>query len=339
MEFNEKAEIDTSQVEDATGGSSGGGGGFQFPGGASFPGADSGGGAGGGGLGSVLGGKGGLFGGGIVGLLIICLLGFLGVGGNLGGMGGILDSGGTTSGQNVDNSDLQTKCAVSNPDRFKDVKCRNTLFVNSIQNYWRGGLQANFGRAYQLAPTQFFSGSVNTACGSASSGVGPFYCPGDKKVYIDLTFYDELAQRFGAPGQFAQAYVLAHEYGHHVQNLLGTEAQMRRAQQRDPGNANQYSVMLELQADCYAGVWAKAATATTDQSGNAIFKSITQQDISEALGAAAAVGDDAIQKKATGSINKDSWTHGSSVQRQQWFGKGFETGDPKQCNTFGNALG
>ncbi|WP_412542387.1 neutral zinc metallopeptidase [Longispora sp. K20-0274] len=335
MEFNEKAEIDTSQVEDASGSS---GGGSPFPGGMSFPGADSGGGGGGGGLGSVLGGRGGLFGGGIVGLLILCLLGFLGVGGNLGGMGGLLNDGGTTS-QNVDNSDLQSKCAVTNPDRFKDVKCRNTLFVNSIQNYWRSGLQTNFGRAYQLAPTQFFSGSVNTACGNATSGVGPFYCPGDKKVYIDLSFYDELAKRFGAPGQFAQAYVLAHEYGHHVQNLLGTEAQMRRAQQRDPGNANQYSVMLELQADCYAGVWAKAATATTDQSGNAIFKSITQQDINEALTAAAAVGDDAIQKKATGSINKDSWTHGSSVQRQQWFGRGFETGDPKQCNTFGTSLG
>ncbi|MBG6141333.1 KPN_02809 family neutral zinc metallopeptidase [Longispora fulva] len=334
MEFNEKAEIDTSQVEDASGSS---GGGSPFPGGMSFPGADSGGG-GGGGLGSVLGGRGGLFGGGIVGLLILCLLGFLGVGGNLGGMGGLLNDGGTTS-QNVDNSDLQSKCAVTNPDRFKDVKCRNTLFVNSIQNYWRSGLQTNFGRAYQLAPTQFFSGSVNTACGNATSGVGPFYCPGDKKVYIDLSFYDELAKRFGAPGQFAQAYVLAHEYGHHVQNLLGTEAQMRRAQQRDPGNANQYSVMLELQADCYAGVWAKAATATTDKSGNAIFTSITQQDINEALTAAAAVGDDAIQKKATGSINKDSWTHGSSVQRQQWFGRGFETGDPKQCNTFGTSLG
>ncbi|GIG59517.1 hypothetical protein Lfu02_38890 [Longispora fulva] len=334
VEFNEKAEIDTSQVEDASGSS---GGGSPFPGGMSFPGADSGGG-GGGGLGSVLGGRGGLFGGGIVGLLILCLLGFLGVGGNLGGMGGLLNDGGTTS-QNVDNSDLQSKCAVTNPDRFKDVKCRNTLFVNSIQNYWRSGLQTNFGRAYQLAPTQFFSGSVNTACGNATSGVGPFYCPGDKKVYIDLSFYDELAKRFGAPGQFAQAYVLAHEYGHHVQNLLGTEAQMRRAQQRDPGNANQYSVMLELQADCYAGVWAKAATATTDKSGNAIFTSITQQDINEALTAAAAVGDDAIQKKATGSINKDSWTHGSSVQRQQWFGRGFETGDPKQCNTFGTSLG
>ncbi|MBA3488646.1 MAG: neutral zinc metallopeptidase, partial [Longispora sp.] len=202
MEFNEDAQIDTSQVEDVRG--SGGGGGF----GGGMGGFPSGGGGGGGGLGSIIGGRGGLLGGGVVGLLVLCLMGFLGIGGNLGGLGGLLE-GGTVSGvqQPGDNTSLQEKCAVTNPNRFEEVDCRNTLFVNSIQNYWRGSLPANFGRQYQLATTRFFSGSVSTACGSATSGVGPFYCPGDNKVYIDLTFYGELANRFGASGQFAQAYV------------------------------------------------------------------------------------------------------------------------------------
>ncbi|WP_018350708.1 KPN_02809 family neutral zinc metallopeptidase [Longispora albida] len=334
MEFNEEAEADTSQVKDLRG-SPGGGGGFPFP----QAGGGTGGGPGGIDVGGMLGGKGGLLGGGVVGLLVLCLLGFLGVGGGVGGLGGLLESGTDTgAGAPVDNTNIQQKCATSNPDRFNDRDCRNVYYVNSIQSYWSQGLQQNFGRAYRPAPTNFFSGAVRTACGQASSGVGPFYCPGDSAVYIDLTFYDELARRFGAPGQFAQAYVLAHEYGHHVQNLLGTEAQMRRAQQRDPGNANQYSVMLELQADCYAGVWAKSATATTDQRGKPIFKTLTQQDIQQAVQAAGAVGDDSIQKKATGSINEAAWTHGSSAQRQEWFIRGYDTGDPKQCNTFGNAL-
>ncbi len=166
-----------------------------------------------------------------------------------------------------------------------------------------------FGRPYQPAKTTFFSQSVNTACGQADSGVGPFYCPEDDKIYIDLTFYNELATRFGAKGEFAQPYVLAHEYGHHIQDLLGTEAQMRRAQERDPGNANTYSVMLELQADCYSVTWTKHA-----------------------------VGDDAIQKKVSGRVDEHKFTHGTSEQRQHWFSQGYQTGDPRSCDTFGNAL-
>jgi predicted metalloprotease len=215
----------------------------------------------------------------------------------------------------------------------------NLAFINSVQAYWQRGLPDNFGVPYQTATTRYFSGQVNTACGPADAGVGPFYCPGDNHVYIDLSFYDQLARQFGAPGQFAQAYVLAHEYGHHVQTLLGTEAQMRRAQQRDPRNANAYSVALELQADCFAGVWANKASQTTDAGGAPIFTSLTQQDINEALTAAAAVGDDSIQKKTTGRVNESAFTHGSAAQRQQWFDQGFRTGDPRQCNTFGNALG
>jgi len=297
MELNENAQVDTGQVRDV--GRSGGGGlrGIPIP----------------------IGGKGG----GVIGLIILALLV---VGGLVGGnalMGD--DSGG---------GDVAQECAQSNPERLNNVKCRNALFVNSIQNYWQSALPQHFNRPYEPSDTVFFSQAVTTACGQADSGVGPFYCPEDNLIYIDLTFWDQLATRFGARGEFAQPYVLAHEYGHHVQDLLGTEAQVRREMQRDPGNANALSVGLELQADCYAGVWTKHATKTTDAGGQPIFKSITQQDINDALGAAAAVGDDAIQKKMGGSVDESKFTHGSSAQRQQWFTRGFSTGDPKACNTF-----
>jgi len=330
MELNENSDLDSGQVEDLRG-SDGGGGGV-------FPGAAGSG--GGGALGGLIGGllpmlfgrsKG--LGCAVVILIVICVGAVLLFGGNLGSIAGL------GGGKPADNTSIEKKCARNNPDRFTDTDCVNLAFVNSIQAYWKRGLPENFSRPYESATTRFFSGQVSTACGAADSGVGPFYCPGDRHVYIDLTFWDELAKRFGAPGQFAQAYVLAHEYGHHVQTLLGTEAQMRRAQQRDPGNANKYSVMLELQADCYSGVWSKHATETTDAQGTAIFKSLTQDDINQALRAATAVGDDAIQKKMGGQVNESKFTHGSSEQRRQWFNQGYGTGDPKQCNTFGGALG
>jgi len=180
----------------------------------------------------------------------------------------------------------------------------------------------------------FFANQVRTACGAADSGVGPFYCPGDDRVYIDLTFYDVLAQQLGAPGEFAQPYVLAHEYGHHIQDLTGTEAEMRRQQQRDPSQQNALSVKLELQADCYAGAWAKNATGTDDGSGQKIFTSITDQDIQEGLDTAAKIGDDALQQRGGGTVNPAEFTHGTSAQRQQWFRTGYEAGDPKTCDTF-----
>jgi hypothetical protein len=270
----------------------------------------------------------------VIGLLCIGFLICRG-GGNLGGLGGLGgEVGQPPANPDVNSTALAQSCDKSNPNRFENPACRNLAYINSVQAYWQQAMPQFFGKPYQKATTRLFSGSVATACGNASSGVGPFYCPGDKHVYIDLSFYDELARRFGAPGQFAQAYVLAHEYGHHVQTLLGTEAQVRRAQQRDPANANRYSVAMELQADCYSGVWAKAASTTTDATGAPLFKSVTQRDIDEALQAAAAVGDDAIQKKTTGQINQDAFTHGSSEQRQQWFNHGYTTGDPRQCNTF-----
>lgn len=162
----------------------------------------------------------------------------------------------------------------------------------------------------------------------AQSAMGPFYCPLDEKVYIDLGFYDELKKRFGAAGDFAQAYVLAHELGHHIQHLEGIDEQVRAQQQRRPDMANQLSVMLELQADCFAGVWAHS----TQQR-----QILEQGDVEEALNAASAVGDDRIQQKTTGRVNVDSFTHGSAAQRAQWFRRGFDAGDPKGCDTFGAA--
>lgn len=178
---------------------------------------------------------------------------------------------------------------------------------------------------YRRAKLVLFREGVESACGQASSATGPFYCPGDEKVYIDLGFYEELASRFGAPGEFAQAYVLAHEIGHHVQNVLGTERQLRRLQRADPDAANQLSVRMELQADCYAGVWAHS----TNQR-----QLLEKGDLESGLGAAAAVGDDRIQKQATGVIQPESWTHGSSQQRMEWFKRGYDQGRVDACNTF-----
>lgn len=183
----------------------------------------------------------------------------------------------------------------------------------------------------------FFTQAVATGCGSADSGVGPFYCPADRKVYIDLTFYRVLAEQLGAAGEFAQPYVLAHEYGHHVQTLLGIEAQVRRQQQRDPRNANELSVRMELQADCFAGAWARNATSTADATGQPLFTSISQRDIDQAIDAAEKIGDDAISKRANRPVNPDEFTHGTSEQRREWFTRGYQTGDPKQCDTFGGS--
>jgi len=179
---------------------------------------------------------------------------------------------------------------------------------------------------YQDARLVLFRQGVQSACGAASAASGPFYCPGDQRVYIDLSFFDQLDRQFGAPGDFAQAYVLAHEIGHHVQNLTGTERAMRNAVQRNPAAGNQLSVAMELQADCYAGVWAHFAAREGI---------IEPGDLDEGLGAAAAVGDDRLQKMSTGRVNPESFTHGSSADRKSWFTKGLKSGDPRSCDTFG----
>lgn len=181
------------------------------------------------------------------------------------------------------------------------------------------------GLQYQAPKLVLFNGAVRSGCGHAEAAMGPFYCPADRKVYIDLGFYQELKQRFGAPGDFAQAYVIAHEIGHHVQNLLGISGQVQQAQQQNPEKANLYSVRLELQADCLAGIWGKA----TGQRGI-----LEQGDVEEGIDAAAAVGDDRIQKQSSGYVNPEGWTHGSSRQRVAWFMHGMQTGDIRQCDTF-----
>ena len=300
MELNENARIDTSQIDDQR--SSGGGGG---------------------GIGGLPIGGGGLTGI-IVTLLIAVVGGYFGINTLTGSDGGTTQTG--------DNTELAQKCSQS--DAREQLDCRNVLYVNSIQDYWVDALPAAFGEQYKPAKTVLFANAVRTGCGNADSGVGPFYCPADDRVYIDLTFYQVLAQQLGAPGEFAQPYVLAHEYGHHVQDLLGTEAAMRREQERSPRDANKLSVKLELQADCYAGAWAKNATGTDDGSGQKIFKSISQQDIKEGLDTAAKIGDDTLQKQGGGSLNPAEFTHGTSAQRQEWFRQGYDSGSPKNCDTF-----
>ena len=203
-------------------------------------------------------------------------------------------------------------------------------FVSAIlgdtEDTW-GQLFQQSGKQYQRPKLVLFRNAVASACGQASSAVGPFYCPGDSKVYLDLGFFDELHTRFGAPGDFAQAYVIAHEVGHHVQNLLGISEQVHRKQQQvGKKAANALSVRLELQADCFAGVWGHyAETRHLLESG----------DMEEALTAANAIGDDTLQRNASGHVAPDSFTHGSSAQRIKWFKQGFESGDTRQCNTFG----
>lgn len=199
-----------------------------------------------------------------------------------------------------------------------------SFVLDTIQGTWTN-LLPRVGVSYQDTQLVLFRDAIESACGFAQAATGPFYCPGDRKVYIDLSFYDDLRTRFGAPGDFAQAYVLAHEIGHHIQTLLGIEGQVRRLQQSQPGIRNEYSVAMELQADCLAGVWGYNA----GEGGL-----LTPGDIEEGLRAAGAIGDDRIQRQTTGRVTPDSFTHGSSEQRMFWLERGLDTGDPDVCDTF-----
>jgi hypothetical protein len=201
-----------------------------------------------------------------------------------------------------------------------------SFVLDDVQNTW-SQILPKYNAQFHPAKLVLFRNSTESGCGMAQSAMGPFYCPLDEKVYIDLGFYDELKQRFGASGDFAQAYVLAHELGHHVQHLLGIDAKVRDEQQSRPDMANQLSVKLELQADCFAGMWAHSTSERNI---------LSEGDIDEALNAASAVGDDRIQQQTTGRVNVDSFTHGSAAQRSQWFRRGFTSGDPKDCDTFAN---
>jgi len=260
---------------------------------------------------------------GIVGVVVVLLFQLLGGGGgDLGGALGALE-GVQTGGQGASSEPIQG--CETGADAERSQECRIVAVVNSIQDIWAQQLQG-----YQPAVTNFFTGSVTTGgCGSASSAVGPFYCPADSQVYIDLGFFDDLESRFGARGgDFAEAYVLAHEYGHHVQNQIGVRAERGSGPESD-------AVRQELQADCFAGMWAHHATTTPDPAtGEVLILELTEEDIDEALSAAAAVGDDRIQEAATGDVDPHTWTHGSAEQRQAWFLTGYRSGDPQRCDTF-----
>src|SRR5579884_668926 len=206
---------------------------------------------------------------------------------------------------------------------------RETQFVSfvldDVQRTWDRVLPEQTGVPYHHATLVLYRNSFPSACGMAQTATGPFYCPADEKVYIDLGFYDELRERFGAPGEFAQAYVIAHEIGHHVQKLLGIEGKVQRLRQQDPEEANPLSVRLELQADCFAGIWGNSGEQRNI---------VEQADIPAGLQAAAAVGDDRLQRMATGHVSPETFTHGSSAQRVHWFSRGLETGRVAGCNTF-----
>lgn len=199
-----------------------------------------------------------------------------------------------------------------------------SFVLDDAQAVWHRKLPA-LGESYRDARLVLFRDGTRSGCGAASAASGPFYCPADEKIYLDMSFFDELHRRFGAPGDFARAYVVAHEIAHHVQNVLGIERQVREVQRRDPRQRNDLSVRMELQADCLAGVWAHS-TQRRDL--------LERGDFEEAMGAAAAVGDDRIQQQATGQVRPDSFTHGTSEQRMDWFRRGFSTGDPDVCDTF-----
>jgi len=217
----------------------------------------------------------------------------------------------------------QTVPRASSPEEDKLVKFVSFV-LDDDQKAWTQ-IFANSGKTYRHAKLVLFTNSVDSGCGFAQTAMGPFYCPANEKVYIDLGFYRELRDRYGAPGEFAEAYVIAHELGHHVQKLLGISDKVERLQQRNPDQANEESVRLELQADCLAGVWGHTAAQRN---------LLDSGDLDDGLRAAAAVGDDRIQKQATGQVHPETWTHGSSDQRAKWFRAGFDSGDMRRCDTF-----
>ena len=308
MRFNPKARLDRSQVQVRRGGgrsSLGGGGGFPIPMGV------------GGGIGGI-----------IVIVVIVLLSG--GLGGLTGG-----DSSGSAGPRSADGavaSSELTECETGE-DANENPDCARLAVVNSIQSFWTDALPEQTGKQYVEADTIMFTGSVDTGCGAASSDTGPFYCPArdDMQVYLDTTFFDEVleGQLGGSGGDFQEAYVLAHEYGHHIENLLGYLGRAR-TQQGPESDA----VRIELMADCLGGMWTKHATTAEDASGEPLILELDDSDIREAIDAAQAVGDDKIQQRSGGQVDPESWTHGSAAAREYWFMKGYTDGTLEGCDTF-----
>ncbi|MFI8516258.1 neutral zinc metallopeptidase [Streptomyces sp. NPDC085481] len=295
MQFDDDADLDTSEVKDVRG--------SRIPGGRAT------------------------VGGGIIGFIALILGLLFGVGPDQLG----LSSGGDEPVATSSPAGQVGAACKKGRDANTREDCRIVAVVNSVQDFWRSEYARRGGR-YTDASTVMFAQRVPTACGNVTSAVGPLYCPLDRQVYLDLGFFDELRTKFGSTGgPFARAYVVAHEYGHHVQNLLGT---LGRAQDGRTG-ANSNAVRVELQADCYAGVWARHATTTPDgKTGRPLLTRLTDDDVRDGLDAAAAVGDDRIQERFQGRVTPENWTHGSAAQRQQWFYQGYSTGDMARCNTF-----
>jgi predicted metalloprotease len=284
-------------IRGASGGSSGGGGGLPIPGG----------------LGRIGGGAG------LIVVIVIVAINVLG--GGSGGTGFDLPGlgGATAPGAN------DPRPLPPGEDPQAELKDFSAYVFDDAQDVWEGTFDRS-GDAYDTAKLVLYSGAVRTdGCGSATSAVGPFYCPADERVYLDLSFYEEMRRQLGASGDFAWAYVIAHEMGHHVQRMTGTSSEVERLSRSDPADANELSVRQELQADCYAGVWA----ATVYAEG-----ALEPGDLDEAFNAAEAVGDDRLQRQATGSVDPDSFTHGTSEQRRSWFERGYRSGDPGDCDTF-----
>lgn len=261
--------------------------------------------------------------GGAVGLPALLLIGGIYLVANLLGGGENLPPIGDVIG-GMQGGGSQAEAPPQGPDPDARLVDFMSFVIEDVQNYWEKSFSSS-GKTYDRAELVLFEGSTGSACGGANERIGPHYCPPDQRIYLDLDFFRELRNRFDAPGDFAQAYVIAHEVAHHVQNLLGINADVTKEQRRDPENANELSVRLELQADCLAGVWAYS-TFQRDilESG----------DLQEGLEAAAAIGDDRIQEQAGQDVNPETWTHGSSEQRVEWFRRGFDTGDPSRCDTF-----
>jgi predicted metalloprotease len=269
-------------------------------------------------------GRGTKIGGGIGGGIVLLLALLFGVNPQM--LEGLTGTGQAPSGQ----SQGTDPACRTGADADARLDCRIVGTVNSLNAFWPDYL-AQYNRQYPQPETVIFRDATNTGCGAATSAVGPFYCPADTTAYFDPGFFQELVDRFGSSGgPLAQEYVVAHEFGHHVQNVLGT---LDRAQQ-DPQGPESGAVRVELQADCFAGLWAAYATQPDPDTGQPFLEPLTEQDLQDALSAASAVGDDRIQEAATGRVMPEAWTHGSSEQRQRWFYQGYTTGDINQCDTF-----